>query len=208
MNVPESQLKVYIDQIFDRYDRDRSGNLDASELANFFNDLFKAIGNPTTISMKDAQNAIRAIDKNNDGKANKLELFMAFKNISSQNGGPQQSPGGYQNPQQNPYQQNPYQQNPYQQNPYQSANNYGPPQGYNQYNQPQGYQQPNQGYGQQGGYGQPQQGGWGQQGGMNQGGWGQPQQSWGQPQQGWGQPQQQPGWGQQQQQTPQWGQGW
>jgi hypothetical protein len=29
-----------------------------------------------------AQNAITSIDQNNDGKTNKFELFIAFKNIS------------------------------------------------------------------------------------------------------------------------------
>lgn len=51
MNISDAQLRTYIDEIFDKYDADRSGNLDARELANFFNDLFRAIGQNTVISI-------------------------------------------------------------------------------------------------------------------------------------------------------------
>lgn len=175
MNLSDAQLKVYIDEIFDRYDADRSGNLDAQELANFFNDLFRTIGNPTVITPTQAQNAICSIDKNNDGKANKMELFMAFKGIISNQQYQQQSMMQSRGYQPNPYQPNLYQQNPYPQQGipngyYGSQPGYAPPMQPNQpYGQPQmgygyqsGYQQPmynnqypNQGYNPQQGYGQP-----------------------------------------------------
>lgn len=172
MNLSDGQLRDYIDEIFDRYDKDRSGNLDAQELASFFNDLFRAIGNPAVITPLQAQNAICAIDKNNDGKANKMELFLAFKGIISgqqSNSGPsgyqQGPPQGYQQT----YQQNPYQANPYGQSGYAAPQNcgsmqqpYGQSYAQQPYGQPYGqqsygYQQPNyqQGYGSQQGYGQP-----------------------------------------------------
>jgi Ca2+-binding EF-hand superfamily protein len=44
MNITDDQLRSYINQIFARYDRDKSGSLDASELAGFFNDLFQMMG--------------------------------------------------------------------------------------------------------------------------------------------------------------------
>jgi len=37
MSVPDNVLQNYIDQIFNKFDRDRSGTLDPNELANFFN---------------------------------------------------------------------------------------------------------------------------------------------------------------------------
>ena len=163
-NLSDNQLKTYIDEIFDRYDADRSGNLDANELANFFNDLFRTIGNPTVITQQQAQNAICSIDKNNDGKANKMELFMAFKGIIS-NG--QQQYGvqsGYQqgSMMQQPYQQNSYQQQGMQNGYYGRQPGYGQP-GYGQqmqqpYGQPghnQPYSQPQVGHGYQSGYQQP-----------------------------------------------------
>ena len=72
MSIPDNVLQQYIDQIFSRYDRDRSGTLDASELASFFNDVFQAMGNPTRINQQQAAQAPYAIDKNNDGKASKM----------------------------------------------------------------------------------------------------------------------------------------
>lgn len=153
MNLSDNQLRVYIDEIFDRYDADRSGNLDAQELANFFNDLFRTIGNPTVITQAQAQNAICSIDKNNDGKANKMELFMAFKGIIS--GQPQQQQYAQMGYQQGPMMQQSYtgQQNPYQQYPqqqgFQQSGHYGNAQ---YYGQPMQQPYPQAGYGYQNGY--------------------------------------------------------
>jgi hypothetical protein len=138
MNITDAQLRNYIDTIFARYDVDRSGTLDAYELSGFFNDLFQAMGYNMKITNQQAQQTLTVIDKNNDGKASKMELFLAFKQILSNS-----------NPQNNNYgNQNPYGQQQYNQGYNQQYN-----QGYNQqYNQ--GYnQQYNQGYNQ--GYNQP-----------------------------------------------------
>jgi Ca2+-binding EF-hand superfamily protein len=37
MQVTDSQITAYIDQAFQKYDKDRSGYLDVNELAQFFN---------------------------------------------------------------------------------------------------------------------------------------------------------------------------
>jgi hypothetical protein len=185
MSISDDTLRNYIDQIFMKYDTDRSGTLNANELAYFFNDIFAMMGNPKRINQMEAMQALRAIDQNNDGMASKMELFQAFKQILSQ------QQGSY------------YYNQGYQQQGY--GNNYQQ-QGYGN-----NYQQ--QGYGNQG-YGNNQQSGWGnqQQGNNQQQGWGNnPQQGWGNnQQQGWGNNQQQ-GWGNNQQQG--WGnqnksQGW
>ena len=81
MSVSDSQLQSYIDQIFSKYDRDNSGTLDAHELSQFFNDIFVMMGDPRRINQNQAMQALTAIDKNNDGKASKMELFSAFKQI-------------------------------------------------------------------------------------------------------------------------------
>ena len=70
--IADSALQSYIDQIFNKYDRDYSGTLDASELACFFNDVFQMMGNPTRVNQQDAMRALMQIDKNNDGKASKV----------------------------------------------------------------------------------------------------------------------------------------
>ena len=70
--IDDNTLRGYIDTVFARYDRDRSGTLDPQELAGFFNDLFQMTGNPTRINQMQAMQAIRMIDSNSDGRANKI----------------------------------------------------------------------------------------------------------------------------------------
>ena len=79
----DEMLQNYINTIFDRYDKDRSGSLDPQEMTFFFNDLFKALNINRTITQQDSMNAIRSIDQNSDGLVNKQELFLAFKNMLS-----------------------------------------------------------------------------------------------------------------------------
>lgn len=70
--IDDNTLRSFIDKVFANYDRDRSGTLDSSELAGFFNDVFQMSGNQTRINQQQAMQAIKAIDANNDGKASKI----------------------------------------------------------------------------------------------------------------------------------------
>ena len=67
--ISDQVLMQYINQIFMKYDRDRSGSLDAGELAMFFTDVFAMMGQPTQINLYQAQQALAAIDQNHDGRA-------------------------------------------------------------------------------------------------------------------------------------------
>ena len=49
-SLQDQMLKSYIDQIFDKYDTDRSGTLDEQEMTYFFNDLFKSLGMNVTVT--------------------------------------------------------------------------------------------------------------------------------------------------------------
>ena len=49
-NIQDQMLKSYIDNIFDKYDTDRSGTLDEKEMTFFFNDLFKSLGMNVTVN--------------------------------------------------------------------------------------------------------------------------------------------------------------
>ena len=42
-DLKDQMLKSYIDQVFDKYDADKSGTLDQKEMTNFFNELFKSL---------------------------------------------------------------------------------------------------------------------------------------------------------------------
>ena len=41
--IKDDVLKKYIDEIFNLYDPQRTGNLNASNITNFFNDLFRSV---------------------------------------------------------------------------------------------------------------------------------------------------------------------
>jgi|JI6StandDraft_1071083.scaffolds.fasta_scaffold15045_7 Ca2+-binding EF-hand superfamily protein len=77
----DQQLRKYIEEIFRRYDSNKSGVLNAAETATFMNDLYMLMGMPIQIGLKEAQKLIREIDINGDGKLNKAELFAAFKSL-------------------------------------------------------------------------------------------------------------------------------
>ena len=57
-NVNDQQLMAYIDQVFMKYDYNRSGGLDCNELAQFFNDIFALTGNPTRVNTQQAMKAM------------------------------------------------------------------------------------------------------------------------------------------------------
>jgi len=46
----DNLLRRYVDEIFAYYDKDRSGNLDPFELAQFFNEVFKQIGEDSVVN--------------------------------------------------------------------------------------------------------------------------------------------------------------
>ena len=92
----DNLLRQYVDEVFNVYDRDRSGSLNTMELAGFFNDIFAKMGDPRRLNQQQATAALQAIDQNNDGRANKMELFNALKRILITSQTPYQS-GGYGN---------------------------------------------------------------------------------------------------------------
>jgi len=69
MQVNEQQLRQFVAQVFQRYDRDHSGTLELHELAAFFNEVFQTMGSPARLNQQQASDALRAIDRNMDGKA-------------------------------------------------------------------------------------------------------------------------------------------
>jgi hypothetical protein len=72
MSITDQQLRSYIDQVFQKYDRDYSGSLDPNELYLFFNDIFAMTGSPYRVQPQQAMAAMKAIDKNGDGRASKM----------------------------------------------------------------------------------------------------------------------------------------
>lgn len=53
-DLKDQMLKSYIDQIFDKYDVDKSGTLDQQEMTKFFNDLFKSLNINVSVNEQQA----------------------------------------------------------------------------------------------------------------------------------------------------------
>jgi hypothetical protein len=54
MSITEAQLQQFIETVFNKYDTDRRGTLDALELSNFFNDVYASMGIPTRLNQAQA----------------------------------------------------------------------------------------------------------------------------------------------------------
>lgn len=67
----DAVLKKKIDQIFLRYDTNKSGTLSLDELHVFLNDLLLSTGNNRQVTYEEAMNVLTVIDKNRDGRVNK-----------------------------------------------------------------------------------------------------------------------------------------
>lgn len=81
--VNDMMLRQYIDQVFMRYDFNRTGTLNLPELHVFLNELFMMCGLPRRVSYTEAFQALMAMDANRDGQINKFELFNLFHYINT-----------------------------------------------------------------------------------------------------------------------------
>lgn len=74
----DAMLRQYIDQLFYRYDYNRTGTLNIFELHNYLNELFMMSGIPRNVTYNEAYNLLMQMDSNRDGQLNKFELFNLF----------------------------------------------------------------------------------------------------------------------------------
>ena len=78
----DEQLRQAIDGVFSKYDKDKSNTLDYGELKDVITDAFKQLGATRNVNEADVKKFVGAVDKNNDGKITKMELFEIFKKIA------------------------------------------------------------------------------------------------------------------------------
>jgi hypothetical protein len=84
MNQPaikEEILRSYIDQIFMRYDTTKVNTLNPTETNAFFNDLFKSLNIPITMTPQQTVDIIKTVNSNYNGNISKEELFTTFKSL-------------------------------------------------------------------------------------------------------------------------------
>lgn len=80
LTMSDNELKQYIDTVFYKYDKERNGTLSTLEMTSYLTELFELLGyGNVSISTEQAQQAIQMIDRNNDNKITKMELFLTFK---------------------------------------------------------------------------------------------------------------------------------
>lgn len=72
---------MLIDEMFMKYDFDRSGTLDCRELAPVFNEILMRFNIGVTLSPEEARALLFQIDVNTDGRINKTELFNCIKSL-------------------------------------------------------------------------------------------------------------------------------
>ena len=87
------------------YDKDRSGTLEPSELANFFNEVFQKMNESNHVDERDVQTAMRNLDQDFNNKADKQEIFNVLKKMMNTSASAKQAQS--QNNSSNIYNQNP-----------------------------------------------------------------------------------------------------
>lgn len=83
----DNQLMNNINLVFQRYDRNFSGQLEGQEFFYAYRDLCLMMGVAPPNNPQDVWNAVMAGDANRDGRISRQELFMLFKRIQNINGG-------------------------------------------------------------------------------------------------------------------------
>ncbi len=85
MSYSDDDLRNAVNAVFDSYDKDKSGTLEDNEITLLINDALKHMGQGRQVTKQEVNQFISAVDKNNDGKVAKPELFEIFKRVVSNN---------------------------------------------------------------------------------------------------------------------------
>jgi len=73
-----------IDNLYQRFDREHEGSLDAREFVQAFNHLLREMGQPLTINQIQGRELLAAIDTAEDGRIEKPEFLQVLKILLQQ----------------------------------------------------------------------------------------------------------------------------
>ncbi len=76
-------VKDLIDEIWDSYDKDHSGQLSKSEMKPFVQEYLKKIGEADRLPQKQFDSMFSQIDTNNDGEISKQEMRAFIEKIKA-----------------------------------------------------------------------------------------------------------------------------
>ena len=85
MSYSDEDLRNAVNAVFDAYDADKSGTLEANEVRKLINDALKHMGQNREVTQAEVNQFISAVDKNSDGKIAKPELYEIFKKVINSN---------------------------------------------------------------------------------------------------------------------------
>ena len=80
-------LQQKIDWVYQRYDMNRTGQLEGQEFFHAYRDLCLAMGMAPPQNQQDVWNAVMQCDQNRDGRISQWEMFNLFKRIQGINSG-------------------------------------------------------------------------------------------------------------------------
>lgn len=83
MPYSEEQLRQAVDQVFARYDADNSGTLERSEVYKLINDALASMNAGRQVTEAEVDGLVNSVDKNNDKKISKPELYEIFKQVAA-----------------------------------------------------------------------------------------------------------------------------
>jgi Ca2+-binding EF-hand superfamily protein len=83
MSYSEEQLRQAVDAVFNQFDADKSGLLDANEVLALINTALQHMKANRQATQKEVNDLIAAVDKSGDGKIAKPELLEIFKRVAN-----------------------------------------------------------------------------------------------------------------------------
>ena len=77
----DDQIRQAVDAVFDKFDTDKNGSLDANETRNLINTALTSMNAGRQVSEQEVAQFMGAVDSSKDGKIQKPELFEIFKRV-------------------------------------------------------------------------------------------------------------------------------
>ena len=79
--VHEEEKKELIDEIWDQFDKDKSGQLSKAEMKEFVKAYLDKLGEGSRLPEKQFNSMFASIDVNHDGQINKAEMLEFIQNV-------------------------------------------------------------------------------------------------------------------------------
>lgn len=82
MPFTDDQIRQAVINLFKKYDGNNSGYIDGNQINPFLNDLSKELTSKKNFTPQQIQQALSTIDKNQDGKFTKDEVYVLMRKLN------------------------------------------------------------------------------------------------------------------------------